>query len=159
MAISYPIISSQATPSTGSGIANRFQYSVGQFSSNVAMVETQAYTASFDVSSWIVYVSSSVPSATTMSIAMPTASFVQAVGGGNLDPHHYSPALEFWRVDQENVQMQLSSSDPDIVFGIGSQTPTYILPTSSYTNLTQIDLGYGFGGKLVYFILEQSPLP
>jgi hypothetical protein len=159
MAISYPIISSQATPTTGSGIANRFEYSVGQFSSTSTMVGGQAYTASFAVSSWIVYVSSSVPTGSTINIAVPTSSFVESAGSGNLAPHHYSPALEFWRVDQENVQVQLTSSNPNVVFGLGPQTSNFILPTSSYTNLTQLDLGYGMGGQLVYFVLEQSQLP
>jgi len=157
MPISYPIQTTTTITSTGSNTANYFNYAVGQFSSDASMVETQAYTASFSASAWIVYVSASVPTSTTMSIAMPTTSYVQFVGPTSV-PHNYSPALEFWRVDQENVQVRLSSSNPDVVFGF-SGSPTFILPTSSYTNLTQIDPGYGMGGQLVYFILEQSQLP
>lgn len=154
MPISYPI-SQQST--SGYITANYFNYAVGQFSQQATMVHTESYTASFNAAAWLVYVSASVPSSTTMSIAMPTASFVQFIGDTTV-PHNLSPALEFWRIDQENVQVRLSSSNPNVVFGFAGAS-TYVLPTSSYTSLTQIDTGFGFGGQLIYFILEQSPLP
>lgn len=159
MPIYYPPTTQQAQQA-GSNTANYFNYAVGQFSQQASMVHTQAYTASFDASAWLVYVSSSVPSNTTMSIAMPTASFVQFAGDYPAVPHSYSPALEFWRVDQENVQVRLSSSNPDVVFGLAGAS-TFVLPTSSFTSLTQIDTGFQRdpGGKLIYFILEQSALP
>lgn len=149
MPINYPTTQPQTT---SNNIANYIKYAVGVFADQGNIVQTQAYTASYDAAAWLFSVSSSVPTSTTMSIAVPTASFV--TNGGASAPQFYLPALEFWRLDTRDVEVKLSSSNPNVVFGFSS-TSTFILPTSSYTNLVQLDEG----GTLRYIILEQSPLP
>lgn len=155
MPISYPI--SQPVASATSNTANYIKYAVGVFSENSQIDLSQAYTASYDAAAWLFAISSSVPSSTTMSIAIPTSSYV-SYGAGASAPQLFVPALEFWRTDQQNVKVLLSSSNPDVVFGYNSLS-TFEVPTSSYTNIVQIDEGFGSGGQLRYVVLEQSALP
>lgn len=155
MSISYPTQQHQIAQ-TGSTTANFFKYAVGQFTQNTQINHTSSYTASYDVSSWIVNVNGSVPTGSTIKIAMPTSSFVTS--SNNLAPHFYTPALEFWRVDPVNVNVLLSSSNPNVVFGFNMDS-TFLLPTSSYTNIVQIDLGFDQNqGPLIYLCLEQSQI-
>lgn len=155
MPISYPITQPQTA---SSNTANYLKYAVGLFSENAGIVQNQAYTASFDAAAWIFFVSASVPAPLTMSIAVPTASYM--VGGGPSAPQLFAPAFEFWRTDpSSSIEVRLSSSNPEVVFGFGSGTSTFIIPSSSYSNLVQLDEGFGTGGFLRYIVLEQSNLP
>ena len=154
MAINYPIITQTiVTSSAGPTGPGYFNYAVGMFTNDGQIVTGSTYTISVSASAYLFAVSGDVASGSTISIQMPTSSLIQA-GSGNVK--FYSPAVEFWRVDSNPVTVKLiGDSGSSVFFGkpFGG-TSDYTLPTSSYTNITQLDLG----GMLVYLPLEQSTI-
>lgn len=154
MPISYPIIKQQAsgaapTP-TGPGY---FNYAVGTFTPNVEIITGSAYTASISASAYVFGVSGDVASGSTINIAVPTSSLIQA---GTGDVKFYSPAIEFWRLDSNPVTVKLvGDGGVNVFFGKpNAATADYSLPISTYTNITQLDLG----GTIIYLPLEQSSI-
>lgn len=154
MAINYPIIKQQAAGTTQSSGSGYFNYAVGLFSSQGEIVTGSAYTASVSASAYLFFVDSGVASGSTIDIAVPTSSLVQFNMTGSVK--FYSPALEFWRLDTRPVTVRLvGDGGSNVFFGNpnGSTAATYTLPTSSYTNIVQLNVG-----QIIYLPLEQSSI-
>ena len=152
MAINYPIITQTIVTSSGPTGPGYFNYAVGLFTQNAEIVTGSAYTASVSASAYLFAVSNSVPSGSTIDIAMPTSSLIQP-GSGSVN--FYAPAIEFWRLDTNPVTVRLiGDGGSGVFFGSPSSPgPTYNLPTSSYTNLVHLNIG-----AILYLPLEQSPI-
>lgn len=152
MSISYPIIRQEVTGAAQPTGPGYFNYAVGTFTQNIEIVTGSAYTASVSASAYIFGVSSGVASGSTIDIAVPTSSLIQA-GSGSVQ--FYAPALEFWRLDTQPVTVRLVGDGGSNVFFGSPSSPaaTYALPTSSYTNLVHLNIGV-----ILYLPLEQSSI-
>ena len=152
MAINYPIITQAAATTSGPTGPGYFNYAVGLFAPMAQIITGSAYTASFSASAYLLGVSNDVASGSTIDIAMPTSSLVQAGSGA---VNYYTPAIEFWRLDTNPVTVRLvGDGGSSVFFGKpNAAAPTYNLPTSSYTNLVHLDVGI-----ILYVPLEQSSI-
>ena len=152
MPIVYPQVQA-AAPSPAVGY--KFNYGVKLLDQDGLSVGN-AYTASIDpsLSSWILFPSASQASGTVIPVQLPTGSLVSFEAGTGL-----LPAIEFWRLDYEgDVEIKLVTQTGSVVFGgpfAASSSEELILPTGSYTNLTQLDVG---GDTIYYIVLEQSQI-
>jgi hypothetical protein len=152
MAINYPIIKQQTAGAAQSSGPGYFNYAVGTFSMTAEIVTGSAYTASVSASAYLFSVSNDVASGSTIEIAMPTSSLIQA-GSGSVS--FYAPAIEFWRLDTNPVTVKLvGDNGVNVAFGkAGASASYYEIPTSSYNNLVHLNVGY-----ILYIPLELSSI-
>lgn len=158
MPIVYPTNLATTSTTAGSTGPGYFNYAIGFFDplAGAFITTGSAYTSSFDVSAYVMLVSSSVASGSTIDIAVPTASF--QANSGAFGEIVINPAIEFWRLDQNpDVTVRLVSNTGSVVFSknIVTTSSFYTIPTSSYNSLVNIP---GEGGIIYYLMLEKSQL-
>ena len=160
MPIVYPI-NAQSTTTTTTTVGNGyFNYAIGFFDPNNGPFITtgSAYTSSFDVSAYVIFVDPSTPSGSTINIAVPTSSY--QVESGSFGEILINPAIEFWRIDQNaDVTVKLVTNTGSVGFtnNIAVTSSFYTIPTSSYNSL--VNVPGGMGGTIYYLMLEKSQLP